>query len=34
MELSESFEEKLNVVFVAGLMIFILIFWFIVIPTA
>ena len=34
MEISETLEIKLNAVFVAGLTVFIIVFWFIVIPSA
>jgi hypothetical protein len=33
MEISESFENNLNAIFVAGLTIFIIVFWFLVIPS-
>jgi len=34
MEISETLENKLNAVFVAGLTVFIVVFWFLVIPSA
>ena len=34
MEISEALEEKVNTLFVAGLIVFIILFWFLVIPSA
>ena len=34
MEISEALEEKVNTLFVAGLTVFIILFWFLVIPSA
>jgi len=34
MEIPETLENKLNAAFVAGLTVFIIVFWFLVIPSA
>jgi len=34
MEIPETLEKKLNAVFVAGLTVFVVVFWFLVIPSA
>jgi len=34
MELSETMEDRINTIFVAGLVVFIIVLWFLIIPSA